>query len=117
MRQPGGRFSISFIKSTLNFIGRIFVAFQELTQKLSVKFFIPFKSAMFVMFDFPKGLFFSRYSLPDRIPWRLRWPTTSRPSYSLPDKDFGLRYQSESSTTYQYVRLTRIPSGLAKIII
>jgi len=38
--------------------------------------------------------------------------------YSLPDKDFGLRYQSESSTRYQFVRLTRIPpSGLAKIII
>ncbi len=38
--------------------------------------------------------------------------------YSLPDKDFGLRYRSESSTAYGYVRLTRIPlSGLAKIII
>ena len=38
--------------------------------------------------------------------------------YTLPDKDFGLRYQSESSTTSQYVRLTRIPPfGLAKIII
>ncbi len=32
-------------------------------------------------------------------------------------KNFGLRYRLESSTTYYYVRLTRIPpSGLAKIL-
>ena len=38
--------------------------------------------------------------------------------YRLPDKDFGLRHRSESSTTCKYVRLSRIPpSGLAKIVI
>jgi hypothetical protein len=48
----------------------------------------------------------------------LTWCFIYKCLYRLPDKDFGLRYRSESSTTYLYVRLTRVPpSGLAKIII
>jgi hypothetical protein len=38
-------------------------------------------------------------------------------AYRLQEKDFGLRYRSEPSTTYWSVRLTWIPpSSLAKIL-